>query len=310
MRPHLISLCAFLSFVSTCQLGAQSQQALSQFFEGKQVIVKMDMPGTQQGVDVYPQRPQRLDVKSYSGRLKKFGTSLRNGDPVVITKVKVKDNNIEFQLGGGGYGTPMDDTDTSAHFTPSDKSGREKELENQLRNETDPDRRRALQRKLDDARADRERRDRRDRAVAQDAADNKRQMIDVRRQQGGSRFNIKFDTKQAAAEVTPQTIMSALSQYVDFPAQNFEASANGHRSETLVAAPAAPAAQSASAPANSLKKGLTLEQVEALLGQPAETHDRSHDGLKIISYSFQTKDSNVQTDFVNGVLVQYTMSSR
>jgi hypothetical protein len=309
MRTHLISLCSLLSFVPACQLAAQSQQSLSQFFEGKQVIVKMDMPATQQGVDVYPQRPQRLDVKSYSGRLKKFGTSLRNGDPVLITKVKVKDNNIEFQLGGGGYGTAMDDTDTSAHYTPSDKSGREKDLEDQLKSETNPDRRRALQRKLDDARADRERRDRRDRAAAENAADNKRQIIDSKRQQGGSRFNIRFDNKQAASDVTPQTIMSALSQYMDFPAQNFGASADGHISEVLASQPADPP-PSSSRPANSLKKGLTLEQVEALLGPPTETHESSQNGLKITSYSFQTKDSNVQADFVNGVLVQYNLSSR
>jgi hypothetical protein len=309
MRTPLISLCSLLSLVSGPQLAAQSQQALSQFFEGKQVIVKMDMPATQQGVDVYPQPPQKLDVKSYSGRLKKFGTSLRNGDPVMITKVKVKDNNIEFQLGGGGYGTAMDDTDTSAHYTPGDKSGREKDLEDQLRNETDPARRRTLQRKLDDARADRERRDRRDRAAAENAADNKRQLIDAKRQQGGSRFNIRFDNKQAASEVTPQTIMATLSQYVDFPVQNFGASADGHISEALAPQVATPP-PSASGPANSLKKGLSLGQVEELLGQPTETHQSSHDGLKITSYSFQTKDSNVQADFVNGVLVQYNISSR
>jgi hypothetical protein len=309
MRTHLISLCSLLSLASASQLAAQSQQAVSQFFEGKQVIVKMDMPATQQGVDVYPQRPQKLDVKSYSGRLKKFGASLRNGDPVMITKVKVKDNNIEFQLGGGGYGTPMDDTDTSVHYTPSDKSGREKDLEDQLRNETDPARRRALQRRLDDARADRERRDSRDRARAEEASDYKRQTIDIRRQQGGSRFNIRFDTKQAASEVTPQTIMSALSAYVDFPAQNFGASAEPHISEELASQRTAPP-PSASRPANSLKKGLTLAQVEELLGQPTETHQSSQDGLKITSYSFQTKDSNVQADFVNGVLVQYNISSR
>lgn len=316
MHLRFVLLFSFLSFVSLYPLQAQNQQALSQFFEGKQVIVKMDMPATQQGVDVYPQRPQKLDLKSYSGRMKKFGTSLRNGDQVLITKVKVKDNNIEFQLGGGGYGTAMDDTDTSVHYTPSDKSGREKELEDQLKSETDPDRRRSLQRELDDVRADRERRDRRDRAAAEDAAANKRQMIDVRRQQGGSRFNIRFDTKQAIADVTPQTMMSALSEYVEFPAQSFGASTEGGSSQELTPRPSGPP-QPVSPPAtpslssaDGLKKGLTLAQVEALLGQPTEEHESSHDGLKINSYSFQTKDSSVKTDFVNGVLVQYNISSR
>ena len=101
------------------QLNGQSAGALSEFFEGKQVVVKLDMPGTQQGVDIFPQRPQPLDTKSYGNRMKKFGTSLRNGDSVIVTKVKVKDDGIKFQLGGGGYVTAFDDTDSSVHFTPA-----------------------------------------------------------------------------------------------------------------------------------------------------------------------------------------------
>jgi hypothetical protein len=235
---------------------------------------------------------------------------------VLITKIKVKDNNVEFQLGGGGYGTPMDDTDSSVHYTPADKSGREKDLEDQLKNETNPDRRRKLQRELDDARANRERRDSRDRAAAENASVNKRQMIDVKRQQGGSRFNLRFDTKQAAADVTPQAVMSALSEYVDFPPQSFGASTDGGSSQSLALQPSGPAQPPSPPPTPSssstdgLKKGLTLAQVEAILGQPTEEHESSHDGLKINSYSFQTKDSSVKTDFVNGVLVQYNISSR
>src|ERR1700679_188717 len=150
---------------------AQNADMLSGAFEGKQVVVKLDMPGTQKGVDVYPGRPQPLDVKSYSDRLKDFGVSVRNGDAVLVTKVKVNKDNIEFQLGGGGFGTAGDNTDTSVHFTPLGKSSRELELENQLNNETDPDRRRSLQRELDYVRADRERRDRVNRARAEDAGE-------------------------------------------------------------------------------------------------------------------------------------------
>ena len=116
---------------------AQDQDPLSAFFEGKQVVVKMDMPGTQKGVEIYPGRPQPLDAKSYGDRMKEFGVSLQNGDTTMVTKVKVTKDNIEFQLGGGGYGTAMDNTDTSVHFTPANKSDREKELERQLNNETE-----------------------------------------------------------------------------------------------------------------------------------------------------------------------------
>ncbi len=73
---------------------------MSQFFEGKQVTVKLDMPATQKGVDIYLGKSQPLDTKSYASRMKRFGISLRNGDTLVITKIKVKNDSVEFQLGG------------------------------------------------------------------------------------------------------------------------------------------------------------------------------------------------------------------
>jgi hypothetical protein len=298
---------------AVCRLAAQSPEALSGFFEGKQVIVKLDMPGTQQGVDIYPQRPQALDLKSYSSRLKNFGTALRNGDSVMVTKVRVKDKNIEFQLAGGGYGTLSDDTDTSVHFTPSEKSGREKSLEDRLKSETDQDRRRALQRELDDLRSRREQRDQRDRAAAEEAAEFKKQRLDTRRQQGGSRFNIRFEPRRPVSEITPQMIMAVLAPYVTFPPDTFGPSESSRVADTGPSnppeSPAAPQPNAAD-PVRGLKKGLTLEQVEALFGQPVETHDGSQGGLKVTTCTFQNKDVKVQGDFINGVLVQYTLSSR
>jgi hypothetical protein len=302
-----------LSFGAVYQLTGQSPEALSGFFEGKQVIVKLDMPGTQQGVDIYPQRPQALDLKSYSSRLKNFGAALRNGDSVMVTKVRVKDKNIEFQLGGGGYGTFSDDTDTSAQFTPSEKSGREKELEDRLRSETNQDRRRALQRELDDLRFRREQRDQRDRAAAEQTAEFKKQRLDTRRQQGGSRFNIRFEPRRPVSEITPQMIMAALAPYVTFPPDAFGPSESSRVADAGSINPPEPSAApqpNAADPVRSLKKGLTLEQVESLFGQPVETHDRSQGGLKVTTCTFQNKDVRVQGDFINGVLVQYTLSSR
>ena len=55
---------------------AQDQAALSQFFEGKQVVVKIDMPGSQQGIDIFPQKPNSLDAKAYGKRMKSFPVAL------------------------------------------------------------------------------------------------------------------------------------------------------------------------------------------------------------------------------------------
>ena len=309
----LVALGCQLVLFSGALLAGQTEGALNEFFEGKQVIVKLDMPGSQLGVDVYPRKSQGLDLKSYSKRIKDFGPAVRSGDSVLISKIKVKDKAIEFQLGGGGFGTITDDTDSSVHYAASDKSGREKELEDQLKKETDPDRRRSLQRELDDVRNDRERRDRRDRAAAEDAAESKKQTIYGKRQHGGSRFNIKYDSRLTSDELKPESVMGVLSQWVTFSRETFGPLAPLSNSSAPAASYPAPASPPGGAPANAdvgLRKGLTFEQVVAMFGQPKQNSAKTQNGLKIISYTFEGKNEVVQGDFVNGVLVQYTVSSR
>ena len=301
-----LPMCAVFVFVFAGLGGAAAQNpdALAPYFEGKQVVVKIDMPGTQKGVDIYPNRQPSLDAKSYGDRLKQFGVSLQRGDTVMVTKVKVNKDNVEFQLGGGGFGTAMDNTDTSVHFTPSDKSGREKDLENQISNESDPDKRRSLQRELDYVRSERERRDRIDRARAEQDADRRTGQVAMKRQQGGSRFNVKLDARGMGDSLTPQVIQNALAEYVSFPGDAASGPPGG--APGLAVRPS----DQGGDPVQSLKKGMTREQVEALYGPAVEAHDRTENGMSMTSCMYKSKDEKVQADFVNGVLVQYSVSSR
>jgi hypothetical protein len=298
------------ALAGTSHAAAQNPDMLSGAFEGKQVVVKLDMPGTQKGVDIFPSRTPSLDTKSYGDRLKEFGVSLRNGDSVMVTKVKVNKDNVEFQLGGGGFGTAGDNSDTSVHFTAASKSNREKELEDQLRNETDPDRRRSLQRELDRVRADRERRDAYDRARAEDDAAMRSQQVFAKRQQGGSRFNLRVDARKMGDSLTPQVVMDALAAYVVF------GDAGGSNGGGQPVAPGGTpglvvrAPEQIPDPAQGLSKGMSREQVESMFGKPLEAHDKTENGLTITSCTFVSKDEQVQADFVNGVLVRYSVSSR
>ena len=312
LKGFVLLVCSALAVAGSCRANAQNPDALSPFFEGKQVVVKMDMPGTQKGVEIYPGRPQQLDAKSYGDRMKDFGVSLRSGDTTMVTKVKVNKDNIEFQLGGGGFGTAMDNTDTSVHFTPAARSDREKELENQLNNETDPDRRRSLQRELDYVRSQRERRDRIDRARAEDDAARRAEQVAIKRQQGGSRFNIHVDARKMGDSLTPQVVEDALAQYVGFPGVGADPSAGGPPNG---AAPGGTPTLTERAPdpggdpARGLKKGMSREQVEALYGPATELNDHTEGGLTITTCVFKGKDARVQADFVNGVLIRFLMSS-
>ena len=80
----------------------QDERTLKRAFEGTMVTVRMDMPGTEDGVDVYPGTGTPLDYARYAQWLKTYGVAIRTGESVMVTKMKVKDDLIEFQLGGGG----------------------------------------------------------------------------------------------------------------------------------------------------------------------------------------------------------------
>ena len=120
---------------------AQTELSLKQYFEGKHVTLIIDMPASKDGVNVYPERAQALDYSEYANRLKKYGTSVRRGEEIMITKIKAKDKHIEFQLGGGGYGTVGDETDSSAYVPSASKTNREKSVEGELKRENDAARR-------------------------------------------------------------------------------------------------------------------------------------------------------------------------
>jgi hypothetical protein len=201
--------------VLTAVLAALAAAQVGPAFEAKMVKLKIDMPATQQGVDLYPDRDQPLELGSYQHRLKQFGIAVRMGDTIMVTKVKVKDKAIEFHLGGGGYGTFWDEKATSSASTGY-KSARERSLEDRIRNEKDPSRRRSLESDLRSARRERERRDDRERAQAAVVLEAKQQRIAAKRLDGGSRFNIKFEGAIPPEAVTTEMIRKALEAYVEF----------------------------------------------------------------------------------------------
>ncbi len=305
MNQVAVLICSLLAAVP---LWSQDAQSLSQFFEGKQVVVKIDMPGSQQGIDIYPQKDNMLDAKAYGKRMKSFPIALHNGDAVMITTVKVKDKLIEFQLGGGGFGTFGDDTDTSVKFTPAPKSDREKDLENQLANTDDQDQKNQIQRELDYLRRQRERDDQRNKALAEQAAQVKTMQVNEDRMKGGSRFNLKYDGK-VPPNLTPQDVMAALSQFVSFPpgmtggAPQAVAGGTGAGATAATSAPAG----GASATINGLQKGMHQDQVRAILGNPTGSADTDHDGLQVHSETYVQGSSYIHAEFVNGVLVRYSV---
>jgi hypothetical protein len=211
----ILSILALIIF-SAGTGSAQSEVDLKRYFEGRRVEVKMDMPATRGGVIVHPERGQAVDYGKYADRLKEFGISVREGDRVMITKVKVVKRHVEILLGGGGYGSWNDETVPYVYVPTVGKSRREERLEKELKNEADRERRRELREELDDLRRERRREEQRNRAEVAEAEELARQRIQEKRLQAGSRFIIQYDRELTSRDLTPEAVMNALRKYVYF----------------------------------------------------------------------------------------------
>src|ERR1043166_6857194 len=274
---------------------AQDEAALKAAFEGHRVTVKIDMPGTSDGVDVHPDsRRGPLDYSDYRDNLKQYGTAIHAGDSATVTLVKIKKDLIEFQLGGGGFGTFGDDTSTSVYMPHKEKTEREKDLEKLIRDEPDRERRRRYERELDDLRDRRERENRRIDIEKERAEDAKRERIAQNRLRGGSRFNIRY-ADPVPPGMRPQDVVAALADYVDF--------GNG---EPSFAPPPPPMPNGVTG----LRKGMSRAEAERMLGAAAESSQHRQGDIVITTLVFVVGDERVSADFVADVLVRYTISSK
>jgi hypothetical protein len=283
-------------------LAAQTETVLKEYFEGRTVSPKLAMPGTEEGIDVYPGSPRPLDYAKYASRLKKFGTAIKAGEPVIITKIKLKAKHIEFQLGGGGYGTFGDETNNVA-TAQAPRTKRETNLEADLKRETDPAKRRAIREELDNLESERERENARNRAAVAEAQEHRKQNIRQLRLEGGSRFNIRYQNEVRSDALTPQSVMAALSQYVDFGQLRADEPA------TSVPGATSQPATSLARGSGSLHKGMLLQEVDALLGSPSSSSERKEGNLKVAERLYSSPAGRVTGWFVEGVLIRYTISS-
>ena len=275
---------------------------MSSYFTGKEVVLKIDMPGTQQGVDLRYNKDNPMNWKEYSNRLKSNGVAIHKGDTARVTAVVVKDDRIEFQLDGGGFGTFLDDSSTTVTPKTVEKSDYEKQLEKEIANTTDDDQRRKLQRDLDRERSRRERQEADNRAAAQVASQIKAQKVADDRLRGGSRFNLRWSGSIPPDQKTPDAVKKLLADYVSF---------DGLQTAAAVAPAAQNTAGDAAVPATAqLKRGMKIEEVTNLFGPGKQMSESvSNDGLKTQTMQYVTGDRRVEVTYVEGLVVRYSISS-
>lgn len=131
-------LLVFTLGLSVASVSAQSESALKRYFEGKQVTLRIAIPATSRGVDVYPERAQSLDIKEYTERLEESGALLDRGQTASIKRLEVNSHRIKVILANStGFSihfnrleswmltpaTVVDSLGRYVEFSGSDKNG-------------------------------------------------------------------------------------------------------------------------------------------------------------------------------------------
>lgn len=280
--------------------------AQSRSLEGTTVTLKMDMPASQQGVDVYPNDPTPINFRTVADRLKAYGIGVHHGQSIMITRVVPKSDHIEVQLGGGGYGTFGDILMQSNNAAPTvpyeSKSQREKDLEAEAKYNPNDWERREARDDLERERHDRARENADAAVINSQAAAINRASEAQARAQDGSRFNIRYRGGLPVGAATPQSIMKALGPWVDFG----DGGSYGRGYE------APPPPNHASVGSGlALRNGLTINQVENLLGPANKVNSRNEGSIETMLREYRTDDGqHVTAQFVGGVLIDYQIGPR
>jgi hypothetical protein len=312
------SLCVGLVLLSCgapFSVGQTDVTPLETYFTGRMVLVKVDMPGSEKGIDLKFNKPEPMDWNDTSSRDRTFGVAIHKGEVARITKFKLKDDMIEFQLNGGGFGVSGDDTNTVVNPIVVPKSDHEKDLEKQLAAEKDPHRRQDIQRDLDHERQRRDDQNARNQSDARVASQIKAQQVAQRRLTGGSRFNLRWQGTVPSDSRSPDGVMQALAAYVDFnPAPGAGAPQPAYAQPAYAPPPAAygpaPGPPSSGNPSQ-VKRGMKIDEVSNLLGRGRTVNDgTSADGLHTQEIMYASGDNLVDVTFVEGVVVRYSITSK
>jgi hypothetical protein len=275
------------------------EEALKRAFEGRWVRVKVDLPATHKGLDLRFDRERPMDLAQHSDRLREYDVAVAADSRQQVTRIKLKDDMIEFHLGGGGFNWGSDTTTRS--FTPRSKTNRERDLEKEIKAETDRDRRRRLERERDDLRDERERRDARERREVEDWNRQARVRDAERSLRSGSRINLRFKKRVPADVLTPEGLERTLQPWVQM--------GDGAEPDEPAAARPEPGDGAPDAPPGELRKGLLYDDVEALLGR-ALRRERCTLAEDLVclraTFADPESDGEIEALFVQDVLVRFT----
>ncbi len=288
------------------QAEAQGEAALKNAFMGRQVAIRVDMPASHKGVDLRFDREVPFDLKENGDRILEHDAALQQGDVIQVTYIKVKGDLIEFHLGGGGFNWFTDTTTKSAAY--SSKTVREQDLEKEIKNETDRDRRRRLERDLEDLRRDRQARDERVNRDVEEYNQRARERDLDRALKSGSRFNLRFKKNVPADALTPEGFERYLDPWVDFSGRS---SRRAESSSSTASRSSSSTSIDRASQNRDWRKGTPRREMEDALGKARR--DRACPGDQALECRIVTFDDGrdeIEATFVEGVLVRFTTNRK
>lgn len=282
--------------LSAASAQAQSESELRNAFMGRRVALRVDMPASHKGVDLRFDREVPFDLKENGERIREHDAALVAGDVIPVTFIKVKGDLIEFHLGGGGFNWYSDSTTRSA--SSSSKTVRESDLEKEIKNESDRDRKRRLERELDDLKRDRQNRDERERREVDEYNQRARDRDLDRALRSGSRFNLRFKKNVPGDALTPEGLERYLDPWIDF---------SGRAERRSTSPPPAREEQN-----SDWRKGTPRRDMEEALGKARRERTCPGDdtGLDCRIATFDDGEDEIEATFVEGVLVRFTARRR
>ena len=287
MKKGIVTFGLIVAMVSLAVgLQAQDEKALREAFEGRLVAPLLAMPATTRGVNVFPHRRDALDNLELEEALEKYGVGVERGQAIQITRIKVKRKHIEFQLGAGGV-RQEPRVESSVYVG---ESAAERNLRDRIKNARSESEKKNLERELARLRYERQREEdqrRREAEAAQQAlvAENTAEEWAMK---AGARFNVRFDSRVPKGVMTQEGFSSLLARWVDFEPPP----------EAGNAVPLASLSK--------LRKGLTFDEVEQVVGKPGACEDGTVGDLDVSNCKWGLTEGSLDAQFVGGVLVKYT----
>jgi len=206
--------------VALCVLCVAAQDdaelRLKKALEGRQVLVKMDLPAIDSGLNmVFDDVNVSFDEANYKRLVKEYGVAVKTGTKARITGVHISSRGIELDLDGGG--SPARDWLVGnvklTEPAPVAKSDREIEIERQMRLETNPQALLVLRNELDFEQHARASQDDRNRDAFERVSRYRTEYLKTNRKNWGSKLVITIRTKK---ESTPlRDLVKSLGKYVE-----------------------------------------------------------------------------------------------